>query len=65
MSNSVAQQRMLPEDIPVSTAMIEAGLEVLEETDERPLSRLTVERAFQAMFLCALTEFPLGSSPWK
>lgn len=44
------------EDIPVSTSMIEAGLEVLEETDDRPLSRFTVERAFQAMCLCGLAE---------
>lgn len=51
------QKRIVPEDIPVTSATIEAGLEVLEETDERPLSRLTVERAFQAMCLCALTEY--------
>lgn len=42
------------DDIPVSAAMVEAGLAVLEETDAWPLSRLTVERAFQAMFHCAL-----------
>jgi hypothetical protein len=45
-----------PEDIPVSSSMVEAGLAVLEETDDRPLSRFTVERAFQAMCLCGLAE---------
>lgn len=44
------------EDIPVSPSMIEAGLSVLEETDDRPLSRFTVERAFQAMWLCGFLE---------
>lgn len=34
--------------------MIEAVMSILEETDDQPLSRLTVERAFQEMFLCAL-----------
>ncbi|RMS14578.1 hypothetical protein ALP72_02141 [Pseudomonas coronafaciens pv. coronafaciens] len=42
------------EDIPVSSLMIETGLAILEETNDQPLSRLTVERAFQEMFLCAL-----------
>ena len=44
------------EDILVSSAMIEIGLIILEETDERPLSRSTVERAFREMCLCALKE---------
>ena len=44
------------EDIPVSPSMVEAGLAVLEETDDRPLSRFTVERAFQAMYLCGFLE---------
>lgn len=59
MSNSVTKQRaslVMPEDIPVSAAMVEAGLEILEEIDERPLSRLRVERAFQAMYLCGFQE---------
>ena len=55
----------LPEHIPVSAAMIEAGLSVLEETDEWPLSRLTVERAFQEMCLCGLRESVLESSAPK
>lgn len=46
----------MPEEIPVSAAMIEAGLDILEEIDERPLSRLRVERAFQAMYLCGFQE---------
>lgn len=46
----------MPEDIPVSAAMVEAGLEILEEIDERPLSRLRAERAFQAMYLCGFQE---------
>jgi hypothetical protein len=45
-----------PEDVVVSKAMIEVGLSVLEETDDRPLSRATVERAFQEMCLCAVRE---------
>lgn len=45
-----------PEDIVVSRAMIEAGLAVLEETDDRPLSRSTVERAFQQMCHCGFRE---------
>ncbi|MOA38365.1 hypothetical protein D3C78_1600420 [compost metagenome] len=45
-----------PEDIIVSEAMIEVGLAVLEETDDRPLSRATVERAFQEMCLCGLQQ---------
>lgn len=44
------------EEIPVSASMIEAGLAVLEETDDRPVSKFTVERAFQAMCLCGLRE---------
>ena len=44
------------EDIPVSPSMVEAGLSVLEETYDRPLSRFTVERAFQAMYLCGFLE---------
>ena len=59
MSNSVTKQRaslVMPEDIPVSAAMVEAGLEILEEIDERPLSRLRAERAFQAMYLCGFQE---------
>ncbi|MNE95746.1 hypothetical protein D3C77_367010 [compost metagenome] len=50
------------ENIIVSSAMIEAGLAVLEETDDRPLSRATVERAFQAMCLCGLQESAPESS---
>lgn len=50
------------EVIPVSASMIEAGLAVLEETDDRPLSRSTVERAFQAMCLCGLAESARESS---
>lgn len=46
----------MPEDVPVSAAMIDAGLEILEEIDERPLSRIRVERAFQAMYLCGFQE---------
>lgn len=42
------------EDIPVSSMMIETGMAMLEGADDRPPSRLTVERAFQEMFLCAL-----------
>lgn len=49
------------EDIVVSMGMIEAGLAVLEETDDRPLSRLTVERAFQQMCLRSLQESALSS----
>lgn len=45
-----------PEDIIVSRAMIEAGLAVLEETDDRPLSRSTVEKAFQQMCHCGFRE---------
>lgn len=45
-----------PEDIIVSEEMIEVGLAVLEETDDRPLSRATVERAFQEMCLCGLQQ---------
>lgn len=45
-----------PEDIVVSKAMIEVGLAVLEETDDRPLSRSTVERAFQQMCHCGFRE---------
>lgn len=44
------------EDIAVSSGMIEAGLAVLEETNDQPLSRLTVERAFQQMCLRGLQE---------
>lgn len=52
------------EDIVVTSAMIEAGLAVLEETDDLPLSRFTVERAFQEMCLCALKEESReGSAP--
>lgn len=64
MSNSVTQQRaseLMPEDVPVSAEMIEAGLEILEEIDERPLSRIRVERAFQAMYLCGFQESGRGS----
>ena len=49
------------EDIVVSSAMIEVGLAVLEETENRPLSRLTVERAFQEMCLRGLQE----SAAWS
>jgi hypothetical protein len=60
-----AVQRNQPfraENIPVSASMIEAGLAVLEETNDRPLSRLTVERAFQAMCLRSLEESSLETS---
>lgn len=51
-----AQKAICAEDIPVSKAMVEAGLAVLEETGEWPLSRSTVERAFQEMYLCGFRE---------
>lgn len=54
-----------PEDIVVSRAMIEAGLAALEETDDRPLSRSTVERAFQQMCHCALQEASLARTGLK
>lgn len=44
------------EDIPVSAAMVEAGLAVLEEIDDWPISRARVERAFQEMYLCGFLE---------
>ncbi len=44
------------EDIPVSVAMVDAGLAVLEETDDWPISRSRVERAFQEMCLCGFLE---------
>lgn len=53
---------LLSEDIPVSAAMIEIGLSVLEETDDRPISRLTIERAFQEMYLCGFRESVSASS---
>lgn len=51
-----------PEDVIVSEAMIEVGLSVLEETDDRPLSRATVERAFREMCLCGFQESAAWSS---
>ncbi|MNS45363.1 hypothetical protein D3C72_778300 [compost metagenome] len=53
--------RLRAEDIVVSRGMIEVGLAVLEETDDRPLSRLTVERAFREMCLRGLQE----SAAWS
>lgn len=50
-----------PEDIVVSKAMIEVGLAVLEETDDRPLSRSTVEKAFQQMCHCGFQESAVWS----
>lgn len=50
-----------PEDIVVSRAMIEVGLAVLEEADDRPLSRSTVERAFQQMCHCGFRESAASS----
>lgn len=52
-----AQMAFQPEDIVVSKAMIEVGLAVLEETEDRPLSRSTVERAFRQMCYCGCQEF--------
>jgi hypothetical protein len=43
-------------DIVVTPAMIDVGLSVLEETDDRPLLRSTVERAFQEMCFLSLRE---------
>ncbi|ODB39973.1 hypothetical protein A9L43_15260 [Pseudomonas mosselii] len=54
-----------PEDIIVSRTMIEVGLAILEETDDRPLSRSTVERAFQQMCHCALQEASLARTDLK
>lgn len=51
-----AGMELQPEDIVVSRAMIEVGLAVLEETEDRPLSRSTVERAFQQMCHCGFRE---------
>ena len=50
------------EDIQVSDSMIEAGMAVLEETGTWPISRFTVERAFQAMCRCAIEESPRAKS---
>lgn len=58
---TAAKAPFQPEDIVVSKAMIEAGLAVLEETDDRPLSRSTVERAFQQMCHCGFQE----SAAWS
>ena len=44
------------DDIHVSDGMIEAGLAVLEEVDELPVSHFRLERAFQAMCVRALQE---------
>lgn len=44
------------EDVPVSVAMVDAGLAVLEEIDDWPISRSRVERAFQEMYLCGFLE---------
>lgn len=60
-SLSAYQKTISAEDIPVSRAMIEVGLAVLEETEEWPLSRSTVERAFQEMYLCGFLESERGS----
>ena len=54
--------RLVAADIPVSAAMIEAGLAVLEETNEWPLSTGRVERAFQEMYLCGFFESQRESS---
>ena len=43
-------------EIVVSDAMIDAGLEILEEVDEWPVTRFRLERAFQAMCLQSLKE---------
>lgn len=44
------------DDIPVSDAMIEEGLYILEEVNELPLSTERVGRAFRAMYLCGYLE---------
>lgn len=54
-----------PDDVVVSKAMIEVGLSVLEETDDRPLSHATVGRAFQEMCLCAMREAARGNTDRK
>ena len=49
---SNCESSLCAEDIPVSAEMVDAGLAVLEEIDEWPISRSRVERAFQEMYLC-------------
>lgn len=53
---SNCESSLCAEDIPVSAAMVEAGLAVLEEIDDWPISRSRVERAFQEMYLCGFLE---------
>lgn len=55
-SSSANQKTISAEDIPVSRAMVDVGLAVLEETGDWPISRSTVERAFQEMYLCGFRE---------
>ena len=50
------------QNIPVSSAMVEVGLGVLEETNNWPISRPTAERAFQEMYLCGFLESASVSS---
>lgn len=59
----LGRRKMLgADDIPVSEKMVEAGLAILEETGDWPISRATVERAFQEMYLCGFRESASVSS---
>lgn len=50
------------EEVPVTWAMLQAGMSVIEETDEWPISYSRLEKAFQEMVRCGQQEALLGSS---
>ncbi len=59
---SVPVKNIEASEIVVSDAMIDTGLEILEEVDEWPVTRFRLERAFQAMCLQSLKESAHGCS---